>query len=159
MRTIKFKAKRQDNGQWVAGDLLQHLDGDVLIGDNTGPWTDDGYSHCDYHQVCKVNPKTVCQYTGCEDKNEKDIYEGDILQDKSRGGYIYTENSGYYGVIVFDLICKRFVLKTVKIPNSDADSTLEGYFETISQAFLDDFEVIGSIHDKEWQEKLNIKIE
>lgn len=40
MRTIKFKAKRQDNGQWVTGDLLQHLDGDVLIGDNTGPWTD-----------------------------------------------------------------------------------------------------------------------
>ena len=31
MRTIKFKAKRQDNGQWVTGDLAHSLDGKLNI--------------------------------------------------------------------------------------------------------------------------------
>ena len=46
MRTIKFKAKNQIC-KWVNGDLLQYLDGTVSIGDNEGPWTDDGFHNSD----------------------------------------------------------------------------------------------------------------
>ena len=92
MRAIKFKAKREDNGQWVIGDLLQHIDGTVLIGDNTGPWTDDEYSPCDYHQVYKVDPTTVCQFTGLKDKNGKEVWEHDILASPCLRGEIVFFN-------------------------------------------------------------------
>ena len=79
MRTIKFKAKNRIR-EWVKGDLLQHLDGTVYIGENEGPWTDDGLCNSDYTHVEIVDPDTVCQFTGFLDKNGKEIYEGDIIR-------------------------------------------------------------------------------
>lgn len=145
MRTIKFKAKRQDNGQWVTGDLLQHLDGDVLIADNTGPWTDDGYSRCDYHGVYTVDPKTVCQLTGLFDKNGKEIYDGDILAHNGRViGHVVGGVRGY----CFDVVYAN--------PVSTSTWSLYG---VVVNDYKGDVEVVGSIHDPEWQKKLNIKKE
>lgn len=31
MRTIKFKGKRRDNGEWVSGDLAHSLNGNLNI--------------------------------------------------------------------------------------------------------------------------------
>ena len=80
IENIMFKAKCLDNGEWVEGDLLQNSDGTVWIGDNTGPWTGDGYSHCDNFQVCKVDPSTACLFTGLKDQNGKEVWEHDILE-------------------------------------------------------------------------------
>ena len=64
LEDIRFKAKRLDNSEWVVGDLL-HYHGDVLI------FTEE--------REVKVDPSTVCQYTGLKDSKGQDIWEHDLI--------------------------------------------------------------------------------
>lgn len=154
MRIIKFKAKRENNGQWVTGDLLQHIDGAVLIGDNIGPWTDDGYSPDDYHQVYKVDPATVCQFTGFHDKNGKEIYEGDVLRSDE---YPFScikrnERDNYYTVVYYCEEGACFATVTAKNPESSVRGISDGIADDVSQEKLNKFEVVGNIHEDEWKQ-------
>lgn len=153
MRTIKFKAKNRVC-EWVKGDLLQHLDGTVYIGDNEGPWTDDGFHNSDYKHVEIVDPDTVCQFTGLLDKNGKEIYDGDVLRsDKYPFSCIEDkEIDNYYEIIGWSDEAASFCMVSAKNPKSSVRGVSDGIADGISQEKMKDFEVIGNVHDEEWKQ-------
>lgn len=152
MRTIKFKAKNRIC-EWVKGDLLQHIDGTVYIGDNEGPWTDDGLCNSDYTHVEIVDPDTVCQFTGFHDKNGKEIYEGDVLRSDE---YPYCcgdkERDNYYAVVYYCEEGACFGTVTVKNPNSPVCGISDGILDDVEREKMKSFEVIGNVHDLEWKQ-------
>lgn len=125
MREILFKAKRWSDGKWVYGDL-NNLQAITIIS-----WYNGGCRVAD-----EVDPYTVCQYTGLTDRNEKKIFEGDIIR--------WTDWKGEQkeAPVCYDQEWNRFCVWL-----NGAESM--GVNKHLSASGI---ELIGSIHDGEGAE-------
>jgi len=140
MRTIKFRGLRLDGKGWVYGDFINSLEYGAMImltahcGGNS---FDEAPS--DYQDSVQVKPETVGQFTGLQDKNGVDIYEGDILSDvvESDEGTILSKEKVFWNN-------KRGAWYLEESFKQDEHYSTElGY---VLQNF--DYEVIGNIHEK-----------
>ena len=147
MRTIKFRGK-VTNGVWAYGSLVYLDENGAAI----YVQTDNGSAKV--MDLVYVDPDTVCQFTGFLDKNGKEIYEGDVLRSDE---YPYScigdkESDNYFGLIEWNKNEAAFYIVTIKNPKSSVKGISDGISDYISQSAMQDFEVIGNIHDDEWKQ-------
>lgn len=81
MREILFRGKRIDNGEWVEGYISEHTMIPYDMNQSYIGWVIECIPEKLYeYDWFEVDPETVSQCTGWNDKNDVRIFEGDIVR-------------------------------------------------------------------------------
>lgn len=145
MRDFIFRAKPLNADYWVHGDLVhgaQNQAGKVFIwSENDSPFPLDVFEFV-------VEPATVCQYTGLNDKNGKPIFEGDIIH------YLYEPWKGFWNadqLSVIEYKSTGFYMKG--IPGTNRYACMDGWLVSLPYTQckytkdVPEFEVVGNVFD------------
>jgi len=143
MRTIKFRGKRVDNGEWIYGGYHKHEEISLCICSAEDRINNikhliivEGMADWNLPKPVRsyeVIPETVGQFTGFSDKKGTDIYEGDTCKREWETGFKSRPVMRDDWEIIF--LNGSFLTKQKgEEPNR------------YSQRF-DEMEVIGNIHD------------
>lgn len=153
MRTIKFRGKRVDNGEWVYG---WYLIGDLLTDYHAIVNFEYRKDHI-YRNEYSVLKSTVGQFTGLCDKNGKEVYEGDII----RMHQFLFDGTEYENMLIGKIIYQKETMSyCLTNLNNEQIQEYMGYkddytgfqkecvpFDCFYGLHDESFEVIGNIHD------------
>lgn len=90
LRSIRFKAKRLDNGKWVVGYFYAECGNTYIIEDRQSE------SMLNRNEAHQVDPATVCMFTGLKDCRGKELFENDLIHfigHKPIGKVIWSEEN------------------------------------------------------------------
>lgn len=95
MREIKFRGKRIDNGEWVYGYFIPDM-----LEKTHRKWTDWGFIKVfDYDNAktntIRVERRTIGQFTGFTDDNDREVFEGDIVKINNHNYKIVYETGSF----------------------------------------------------------------
>jgi len=134
-REIKFRAWDKTIKMWITGLLVFDGQGKVYLRDpNTNVITE-------YHQL--FNSLEVVWYTGLKDKNDKEIYEGDILRCESNYIRLQTnEQTGKKSIKFYEVVWHEVMFTTKRIDNGHINPLV-----TSPSIWKNYYEVIGNIYE------------
>lgn len=102
MREIKFRGKSKKDNEWCYGTYMFNNPFRLrpfrvihkIVCWQTGNWRRMGIWVTE-----EVIPETIGQYTGLKDKNEKEIYEGDIILWNNKKYVVKFQNGMFYASV------------------------------------------------------------
>lgn len=138
MREIKFRGKLSNSGKWAYGNLNINKVGTIII-------TPDETVLGTYGRVEK---ETIGQYTGLQDKNGTEIYEGDIVTG-TKYPFMENEKQNYIGIVVFyeDAAQFGYEYKCVNKEKRGISNGINNEFAANKNLICEELEVIGNIYD------------
>ena len=142
MNRYLFKAKRKDNGEWVYGFPIIYASGNIKI---TIPQCRKDLQETSklVYGTYEIIPETLCQCTGLQDRDGKDMFENDIID----------INQTVNGCNLFKIVWDKYKWNAEYYVKMVTPRLYEYNFEELLDINVNDFEkdikIIGNKFDKE----------